>query len=59
MTCPICKSDLYEKEKRETTEGTFISIRCSNLNCGYFDYKTIPVNFYEKVTYNQLIKGLN
>ena len=45
MTCPICGSKLYEKDRRETTVGTFISMRCSNKNCGYFDYKTIPVRF--------------
>jgi hypothetical protein len=44
MTCPICKSELYEKERRELTTGTFISIRCANPGCGYFDYKTLPVN---------------
>ena len=48
-TCPICKSELYEKE-RETTGGTFISIRCSNPNCGYYNYKTIPVNFNQGYT---------
>jgi len=37
MTCPICKSDLYEKDRRNITGGTFIAIRCSNPNCGYFD----------------------
>lgn len=42
MTCPICGSKLYER--KETTAGTFISIRCTNLSCSYFDYKTVPVN---------------
>jgi len=46
MTCPICKSDLYEKNRNETTGGTFISIRCSNPNCGYFDYRTLPINSF-------------
>lgn len=50
MTCPICGSDLYEKERIEKTEGTFISIRCSNFKCGYFNYKTIPVNFNQRYT---------
>jgi len=45
MTCPICGSELVEQNRRELTSGTFISIRCSNKNCGYFDYKTIPVEF--------------
>jgi hypothetical protein len=45
MTCPICGSELYEKDRSETTGGTFISIRCSKEGCIYFDYKTIPVNF--------------
>ena len=43
MSCPICKSDLYEKYRREQTTGTFISIRCTNPSCNYFDYKTIPI----------------
>jgi len=46
MTCPICKSDLYEKDRRNTTGGTFIAIRCSNPNCGYFDYRTLPINSF-------------
>lgn len=50
MTCSICGSDLYEKERRETTEGTFISIRCSNPDCNFFDYRTIPVNFNQNMT---------
>ena len=49
-TCPICKSNLYEIDRREETGGTFISIRCSNPNCGYFNYKTIPVNFSRGLT---------
>ncbi len=44
MTCPICGSDLYEQNRNETTGGTFISIRCAKLDCGYYDYKIIPVN---------------
>lgn len=44
MICPICKSKLYEHERRETTSGILISIRCKNVNCSYFDYKKIPVN---------------
>lgn len=43
MTCPICGADLYEKNRRETTGGTFIEIRCSK--CDYYDYKTIPVRY--------------
>lgn len=50
MPCPICGSDLYEKEKRENTLGTFIAIRCSNPKCSYFDYKTIPLNSYGTTT---------
>jgi len=46
MTCPICKSDLYEKDRRNITGGTFIAIRCSNPNCGYFDYRTLPINSF-------------
>ena len=50
MICPICGAELYEKDRRETTGGTFISIRCSNLNCGYYNYKIIPVNFNQGYT---------
>lgn len=50
MTCPVCGADLFEKERRENTGGTFISIRCSNPDCNYFNYKTIPVNFYGSTT---------
>ncbi len=50
MTCPICGSELYQKDRRENTSGTFISIRCSNPECGYFDYKTIPVNLHGSIT---------
>ena len=50
MTCPICGSKLYEQSRNETTEGTFISIRCSNPTCGYFNYKTIPVEFHTNYT---------
>lgn len=50
MTCPICGSDLYEKDRREITVGTFISIRCTNPRCNYYDYKTIPINFYGTIT---------
>lgn len=46
MVCPICGADLYEKNRNETTGGTFVAIRCSNPNCGYYNYKTIPINFY-------------
>ncbi len=45
MTCPICGSELVEKDRNNTTGGTLISIRCSNKNCGYFNYETIPVEF--------------
>lgn len=45
MACPICSSELYEKNRREITSGTLIFIRCSNKNCDYFDYRTIPVKF--------------
>jgi len=41
MICPICKVDLYEKNRYETTGGTHIEIRCSK--CNYFDHITIPV----------------
>ena len=44
MTCPICGSKLYEQERKETTSETLISIRCTNLSCSFFDYKTIPVS---------------
>jgi hypothetical protein len=40
MTCPVCSSRLYEKEKMEMVSGTFVSIRCSNPVCNYFDYET-------------------
>ena len=50
MTCPICKSNLYEKDRRETTGDTFITIRCTNPTCNYYDYKTIPVNFGHTLT---------
>lgn len=50
MTCPICKSKLYEKERKETTSGTFISIRCTNTSCDYFDYKTLPVNLHGTIS---------
>lgn len=50
MPCPICGSDLYEKERREQTSGTFIAIRCSNPKCAYFDYKTILSNSYGTTT---------
>ncbi len=46
MPCPICNSELYEKDRREATGGTFIAIRCSNPNCQYFDYRTIPLNSF-------------
>jgi len=46
MACPICNSDLYEKDRSEVTEGTLIAIRCSNPNCNYFDYKKIPINSF-------------
>jgi len=46
MPCPICNSELYEKDRREITSGTFIAIRCSNPDCGYFDYRTIPINSF-------------
>lgn len=50
MTCPICGSDLYEQNRSETTSGTFISIRCTNKNCNYYNYKIIPVNFHGTMT---------
>ncbi len=50
MTCPICDSDLYEQNRNETTGGTFISIRCSNSKCNYYNYKTIPVDFGHTLT---------
>lgn len=50
MPCPICKSDLCEKDRRKMTGGTFISIRCSNPDCQYYDYKTIPPNLQGTVT---------
>lgn len=50
MTCPICGGSLYEKERRETTTGTFICIRCSNPSYGYFDYKTIPIYTHGTIT---------
>ena len=42
MTCPICKSSTYEKSRIEQTTGTFISIKCTNPECNYCDYKNIP-----------------
>lgn len=54
MTCSICGSELYEKSRNETTGGTLISIRCSNPECGYFDYKTIPVNFHGTIQYENI-----
>lgn len=42
MTCPLCGSRLYEKNRRENTSGTFIEIRCSKQDCYYYNYKTIP-----------------
>ena len=45
MTCPKCKSNLYEKDRVETTAGTFITIRCSNPECNFYDYKRIPLIF--------------
>ncbi len=50
MTCPKCKSSLIEKNRRETTSGTFIEIRCSNKDCNYFNYKTIPVTYNTTTT---------
>jgi predicted nucleic-acid-binding Zn-ribbon protein len=50
MTCPICSSALYEQNRLEITTGTFISIRCTNPSCGYFDYKAIPVNLSGTIT---------
>lgn len=49
MTCPICGSDLYE-ERTETTGGTFITIRCTNLSCNYYNDKTIPVSLHKTIT---------
>ena len=46
MSCPKCNSILYEKDRRELTQGTFIAIRCSNPECNYFDYKTVPINSF-------------
>jgi hypothetical protein len=40
MACPICSSELYEKEKMERTSGTFVSIRCTNPECNFFNYET-------------------
>ena len=48
MKCPKCEADLYERNRRETTGGTFIDIRCSK--CDYFDYKTIPVTYDNTTT---------
>ena len=55
MTCPICKSKLYEQERKETTSGILISIRCTNVNCSYFDYKKIPVNLSGTISENKEI----
>lgn len=50
MTCPICGSALYEKDRNERTSGTFITIRCSNSKCNYYDYKTIPLELEGTIT---------
>ncbi len=50
MSCPICKSKLYEKSRNELTNGTMIEIRCTNKTCNYFDYKNVPVNFENTIT---------
>jgi hypothetical protein len=49
MTCPICGSELCEKERRETTSGTLISIRCTDPGCNYFDYKKLATNPNEEI----------
>ena len=50
MICPICNAELFDKERRETTSGTLISVRCTNPNCAYFDYRTIPVDLRVTIT---------
>lgn len=50
MVCPICGAELYEKERRETTVGTFIAVRCTKPGCNYFDYKTLPLNISGTIT---------
>lgn len=50
MTCPICGSSLYEKDRNERTAGTFISIRCSNKSCNYYNYITVPADFNTTIT---------
>ena len=48
--CPMCGSELYEQNRDERTGGTFISIRCSNKECNYYNYKQIPVKFEGTIT---------
>lgn len=45
--CPICKGELYEKNRRIVTGGSFVDVRCRN--CNFFDYRLEPI--YTTQTY--------